>query len=318
MLGHLIEASVHRRLATIFITAVIAIFGIRSYLKTPIEAFPDVTNPQVTVITQLPGAAPEEIERQITVPLERALNGTPGVTNMRSESLFGLSLITLTFNDAADPFNCRLLISQRLVGADLPEGVTPDLAPEATPLGEIYQFRVTSDRHDLYELRSELQWNITRVLRQVQGVADVVCFGGFLREVHVRLDPSRLAATGVSPADVVTAIKKANINVGGGFLRHGDQELTVRGIGYLENAEDIRRAVISETNGIPVTVGDVAELVQAPTPRRGTVGYNLDPEIIEGFALMRRGENPSLVLDGIHKKVEELNNSILPQGMKVE
>src|SRR3989441_13240161 len=130
MLAHLIEASVHRRIATVFITAVIAAFGIRAYLKTPIEAFPDVTNAQVTVITQLPGAAPEEIERQVTVPLERQLNGTPGVTTMRSESLFGLSLITLTFNDAADPFNCRLLVSQRLMGADLPEGVTPDLAPE--------------------------------------------------------------------------------------------------------------------------------------------------------------------------------------------
>ncbi len=319
MLGHLIEASVHRRVATVFITAIVAIWGVRSYLQTPIEAFPDVTNAQVTVITQMPGAAPEEIERQITVPLERALNGTPGVTTMRSESLFGLSLITLTFNDNADAFNSRLLVSQRLSGVDeLPEGIIPSLAPEATPLGEIYQFRVTSDRHDLYELRSELQWNITRVLRQVQGVADVVCFGGFLREVHVRLDPARLAATGVTPSDVVAAVKKANINVGGGFLRHGDQELTVRGIGYIENADDIRRAVITETNGVPVTVGDVAELVQAPTPRRGSVGYNLQPEIIEGFALMRRGENPSLVLDGIHKKVDELNKSILPKGMKIE
>src|SRR5204862_7529742 len=133
------------------------------------------------------------------------------------------------------------LVSQRLSGVDeLPEGVTPSLAPEATPLGEIYQFRVTSDRHDLYELRSELQWNITRVLRQVQGVADVVCFGGFLREVHVRLDPARLMATGVTPGDVLAAVKKANLNVGGGFLANGDQELTVRGIGELENRKDIR------------------------------------------------------------------------------
>src|ERR1041385_354630 len=275
MLSHLIEASVHRRVATIFITAIVAVWGIRSYLQTPIEAFPDVTNAQVTVITQLPGAAPEEIERQITVPLERALNGTPGVETMRSESLFGLSLITLTFNDAADPFNCRLLVSQRLMGADLPEGLVPDLAPEATPLGEIYQFRVSSDRHDLYELRSELQWNITRVLRQVQGVADVVCFGGYLREVHVRLDPAKLASVGVGPNDVVSAIKKANINVGGGFLRNGDQDLTVRGIGYVQNADDIRHTVILETNGVPVTVGDLGDLVQAPTPRRGSVGWNL-------------------------------------------
>src|SRR5882672_5347076 len=149
MLAHLIEASVHRRVATIFITAVVAVFGIRAYLKTPIEAFPDVTNPQVTVITQLPGAAPEEIERQITVPLERALNGTPNATTMRSESLFGLSLITLTFNDDADSFHSRLVVAQRLAGAELPEGVVPTLSPECTPLGEIYQFVVTSDRHDL-------------------------------------------------------------------------------------------------------------------------------------------------------------------------
>ncbi len=318
MLSHLIETSVHRRVATIFITAVIAAVGVRSYLRTPIEAFPDVTNPQVTVITQLPGAAPEEVERQITVPLERALNGTPGATTMRSESLFGLSLITLTFNDSADAFHSRLLVSQRLSGADLPEGVTPDLAPEATPLGEIYQFRVTSERHDLYDLRSELQWNITRVLRQVEGVADVVCFGGYLREVHVRLNPASLIAVGATPGDVVGAIKKANINVGGGFLRNGDQELTVRGIGYLENAEDIRGAVLVETNGVAVTVGDVATLVQAPTPRRGSVGYNLRPEVVEGFVLMRRGENPSLVLDAIHQKVDELNRSILPKGMKIE
>src|SRR5258706_2023346 len=147
MLSHLIEASVHRRVATIFITAVVAVFGIRAYLMTPIEAFPDVTNAQVTVITQLPGAAPEEVERQITVPLERALNGTPGATTMRSESLFGLSLITLIFNDNAQSFNSRLLVSQRLAGADLPDGIVPTLSPEATPLGEIYQFRVTSDRH---------------------------------------------------------------------------------------------------------------------------------------------------------------------------
>src|SRR5258708_32240845 len=179
MLAHLIEASVHRRVATLVISAIVAIFGVRAYLKTPIEAFPDVTNARVTVITQLPGAAPEEIERQITVPLERALNGTPGTTSMRSESLFGLSLITLTFNDDADSFQSRLLVSQRMTGADLPDGVVPTLAPECTPLGEIYQFRVVSDRHDLYDTRAELQWNVSRVLRQVQGVTDAVAFGGY-------------------------------------------------------------------------------------------------------------------------------------------
>src|SRR5262249_52686845 len=195
---------------------------------------------------------------------------------------------------------------------------TPDLAPEATPLGEIYQFRVRSDRHDLYQLRSELQWNITRVLRQVQGVADVVCFGAYLREVHVRLDPARLLGAGVTANDVVEALEKANVNVGGGFLAHGDQELTVRGIGYLEKPDDIRQVLVTEASGVPVTVGDLGDLVQAPTPRRGSVGWNEVPEIAEGFVLMRRGENPSLVLAGVHAKVEELNRSILPEGMKIE
>ena len=236
MINTLIETAVHRRIAAVFVTAVVAAFGLRAYLETPIEAFPDVTNPQVVVIAQLPGAAPEEVERQITVPLERALNGTPGSTLMRSESLFALSLVTMTFDDDADPFKSRLLVAQRLSAAELPEGVRPVLAPEATPLGEIYQFRLTSDRHDLYELRSEMQWNVIRVLRQVQGVADVVAFGGYLKEVHVEADAGRLYAAGLTLGELADAVGNANVNVGGGFLRHGDQELTVRGVGYVESA----------------------------------------------------------------------------------
>ncbi len=318
MLTWLIEASVHRRVAAVFITAVIAIFGLRAYLETPIEAFPDVTNAQVTVITQMPGAAPEEIERQITVPLERELNGTPGATLMRSESLFGLSLITLIFEDKVDAFSSRLLVAQRMGSAELPPGITPTLNPETTPLGEIYQFRVTSDRHDLYELRAELQWNITRVLKQVQGVGDVVPFGGFIKEVHIQVDPAKLYAAGLTLADLTTAVSKANVNVGGGFLRHGDQELTVRGVGYIESADDIKRIVLRSRQGTAITVGDVADLVLSNTPRRGSIGYNDQKEAIEGFVLMRRGQNPSIVLDGIHEKIKELNDKILPKGMRIE
>ena len=318
MLRLLIETSVHRRVAVLFVTAVIAAFGIRAYLETPIEAFPDVTNAQVTVITQMAGAAPEEVERQLTVPLERALNGTPGSVKMRGESLFGLSLVTLTFDDQTDAFNSRILVNQRLTGAELPEGIVPTLAPEATPLGEIYQFRMASDRHDLYELRSEAEWNVTRVLRQVQGVADVVMFGGYLKEVHVEPDPAKLYAAGLTLSDLSAAIARANTNVGGGFLRNGDQELTVRGIGYVESAEDIRRIVLKSKDGTPVTVGDVASLKQSYTPRRGAVGYNGEREVIEGMVWMRRGQNPSLVLDGLHEKVDQLNGTILPKGMRLD
>ncbi|HEV7799448.1 MAG TPA: efflux RND transporter permease subunit, partial [Burkholderiales bacterium] len=318
MLRALIEVSVHRRIAAIFVTAVIALFGVHAYLSTPIEAFPDVTNAQVTVITQMAGLAPEEIERQVTVPLERTLNGTPSMTRMRSESLFGLSLITMTFDDQADAFSSRMVVAQRLSGAELPPGVTPTLAPEATPLGEIYQFRMTSDRHNLYELRAELEWNVTRVLRQAQGVAEVITFGGYLKEVHVEADPGRLYAAGLSLSDLTEALKKSNLNVGGGFLRHGDQEFTVRGIGYIDSPEDIKRVALKSRLGTPVTVGDIAQVSLSNVPRRGSVGWNDQKEAIEGFVLMRRGQNPSIVLENMHRQVKALNDTILPKGMRVE
>ena len=318
MLQFLIEACVHRRVAAFFATLVVAAFGLHAYLETPIEAYPDVTNTQVTVITQLPGNAPEEIERRVTVPLERELNGTPGMTLMRSESLFGLSLITLTFSDDTASFPARTIVLQRVAAASLPPGATPELAPEATPLGEVYQFRITSDRHDLYQLRSEMQWNVVRVLRQAPGVADIVPFGGYLKEFHVEADAARLFAQGLTLADLEQAIAKSNVNVGGGFLRHGDQELTVRGLGYLDSAEDLKRIVLRSKDGTPVTVGDVSNVVQSYTPRRGAVGVGLEKEGIESFVWMRRGQNPSIVLEGIHAKVKELNETILPKGMKIE
>jgi len=318
MLKFIIETCVHRRAATVFATIVVAVFGVNAYLNTPIEAYPDVTNAQVTVIAQMPGYASEEMERQVTVPLERALNGTPGMTLLRSESLFGLSLVTLIFGDDVDAFKARMVVSQRLTQADLPEGVTPVLAPEATPLGEIYQFTLRSDRHDLYQLRSEMQWNVTRVLRQVEGVADVLPFGGYLKELHVEADPEKLRASGVTIAELEDAINKANLNVGGGFLRHGDQELTIRGIGFIDSAEDIKKIPLKTGAGLSLTVGDVATIKIAATPRRGSVGYGDKREVVEGFVIMRRGENPSRVLDGVHEQVDALNKSILPAGMKIE
>ncbi|GAB6067812.1 CusA/CzcA family heavy metal efflux RND transporter [Methylothermus subterraneus] len=317
MLKALIEYCVHRRLAAVVTTAIVAGFGGYAFYQTPIEAYPDVTNTQVTVITLYPGYAPEEVERQITVPLERVLNGTPDVLQMRSQSLFGLSLITLTFEDGVDSFRSRTLISERLLGADLPEGVTPRLAPDYTPLGEIYKFVVTSDRHSLYELRSEMEWNIARILRQVPGVADVLTFGGYYKEIHVEVDPRQLEAFDLTLDEVNRAIAGANRNVGAGFLRHGDQQMLVRGVGLLASPEDIQRIVLKSQGGTPVTVADVARLVQSYTPRQGTVGLDEQKEVVQGIVLLRRGQNPSRVLDGIHAKVAELNQHILPAGMRI-
>ncbi len=313
MLAHLIEHCVHRRMAAVLVTLAVAAVGVRAYLATPIEAYPDVTNAQVTVIAQMPGYAPEEIERQVTVPLERVLNGTPGMVLMRSESLFGLSLVTLTFDDGLDALVSRTHVSQRIVTADLPPGVVPELAPDDTPLGEIYQFTLASDRHDLYALRSELEWNVARLLEQVPGVADVVNFGGLLKELHVEVDPLRLVAHGLTLPDVTDALARSNVNVGGGFLSHGEQEMAVRGVGYLRTPDDVKNVVLRSGGGIPVTVGDVATVLQSYVPRRGIVGINDQGEAIEGFVLLRRGENPTEVLDAVHRRsTRSTRRSFLP------
>ncbi|HEY6172872.1 MAG TPA: CusA/CzcA family heavy metal efflux RND transporter [Kofleriaceae bacterium] len=320
MLKQIIDACVSRRLAVVAFTLGIAVYGFSAYQDTPIEAFPDVTNYQINVITKAPGLAPEEVEKQITLPLERALNGTPGMISMRSESQFGLSLIYQTFDDDVDAFKARALVTERITaaGGDLPAGISAELAPEYTPLGEIYQYRLTSDRHSLHELRSEQEWVVATQFRQVPGVADVVGFGGFLPEIHVEVDPARLLAYGLTLEDVRTALGKSNLNVGGGFLRHGEQEMVVRGVGYLGSAADIQNIVLASKAGTPVTIGDVARVLLSNVPRRGDAGLDGIKEIIEGFVLLRRGENPSLVLDGVHAKVDELNAKILPRGMKIE
>lgn len=317
MLKLLIEYCVHRRVAAIVVTCLIALFGVRAYLETPIEAYPDVTNTQVTVISLMPGYAPEEVERQVTVPLERALNGTPGMLQMRSQSLFGLSLVTITFEDDVDSFHSRTLITERLSGAEIPEVVQPVLAPDYTPLGEIYKFVVTSDRHSVYALRSEMEWNVSRVLRQVQGVADVLTFGGYYKEFYVEIDPVKLESVNLTLEDVNQAIASANRNVGAGILKHGDQQMIIRSVGYLSSPDDVKHIVLKSLGGTPVTVGDIARLVQAYTPRQGAVGLNEQNEAVEGIVLLRRGQNPSRVLAGVHEKIEELNHRILPEGMKL-
>ncbi|UJR78752.1 efflux RND transporter permease subunit [Sandaracinus amylolyticus] len=318
MIHALVRLCVERRIAALVVTALIAAYGVHAYLRTPIEAFPDVTNLQINVIAQLPGLAPEEIERQLTVPLERVLNGVPGAISMRSESLFGLSLIFITFDDDADVFRSRMLVSERISSADVPEDAEVKLAPDATPLGEVLQYRLSSDRHDLYELRAAQEWTVARVLRQTPGVADVVSFGGYLEELHVEVDPARLEAHDLTLAEIGEALERSSVNVGGGFLPSGEQELGIRGVGVLRGPDDIASVVIRRDEGLPITVGDVARVVQSHTPRRGTVGLDLEPEVVEGFVLLRRGENPSEVLRGVHERIDELHERILPEGMRIE
>ena len=318
MLYRLIALCIQRRLAVIAVTLMIAVFGVYAYLRTPVEAYPDVTNVQVEVVAQVSGLAPEEMERQVTIPLERALNGNPGMIQMRSESGFGLTIIWCVFEDGMDSFRARTLTAERLLTAEVPEEAFVRLTPDATPLGKIYYYRLVSDRHDLYQLRSEQEWTVARLLKQVPGVADAVGMGGFLKEMHVEVDPAKLASYGLTLKEVTDAVEHSNLNVGGGFQRRGDQQFMIRGIGYLMSPQDIKDIVLAVDDGTPVTVRDVARVVQSYTPRQGAVGYNEEREIVEGIVLLRRGENPEEVLDGIHEKVEYLNQHILPEGMRIE
>ena len=318
MLEKLIHYCVNRRVATIVVTLGIALYGIFAFTRTPIEAFPDVTNLQVNIITTAPGLAPEEVERQVTVPLERALNGVPRMTQMRSESLFGLSLIWIVFDDNADSFVARTRVQERLMTAELPDGIHPELAPDYTPLGKVYYYQLTSDRHDLTELRTWQELTVARVLRQVPGVADVIGFGGYLKEFHVEVDPSRLAALGLDLLEVVETLERSNRNVGGGFLRAGEQEIVIRSIGMMQDADDIRSVVLRAEGGTSITVGDVANVIQSHTPRRGSVGIDDQDDIVQGIILLRRGENPNVVLDAARQRVEEINDGVLPDGMRIE
>lgn len=317
MLRSFIAFVVHRRLLALFATLAIAIYGVYAYLQTAIEAYPDVTNVQVGVITQAPGLAPEEVERQITQPLERELNGTPGLISLRSESYFGLSMINLVFNDDAQSFTARAEVSQRLPQADLPDGMTPEMAPDYTPLGKIFYYRLKSDRHNLAQLRTEQEWHVVRVLKQVQGVADVVSIGGFVKEFHVEVDPEKLYSLGLSLDDVNDALSKSNRNVGGGLMRRGEQSFIIRGIGLLRTPQEIQDVVVAMRGKAPVTIGDVARVAQSHTPRQGSVGMDDQDDVVQGIVLLKRGTNPSTVLDEIHLKVAELNGGGLPAGMEM-
>lgn len=318
MLRRIIDASVQHRVIALLITLAITAFGVHAFIQTSIEAFPDVTNLQVNVIAQAPGLAPEEMELQVTVPLERALNGIPGAELMRSESLFGLSLIWVVFEDNADGFRARTHVMERLMEADLPDEVSVELSPDATPLGKVLYYRLVSDTHTLTDLRTIQETTVERSLRQVQGVADVTSIGGYLKEVHVELIPEQLHNHGLTLLDVLDRVEHSNKNAGGGFLVHGDQEFVIRSIGRIENAEDIRSIVLQAKGGVTVTLGDVANVYQGHTPRRGGASADYDDEIVQGIVMMRRGENPTNLLNALHDRIDELNAQGLPDGVQLD
>src|SRR5882762_8457859 len=317
MLDRLIDLAIHRRIATLTVTFALALFGVYTLSKLKIEAFPDVTNVQVMVIALYPGQAAEEVEKQVTIPIERALVGAPNALVQRSITSFGLSQVIVTFEDDVDIYFARQQVAERLRDAELPDGVSADLGPNDTPVGQVYQYTLESDHHTPSELRSWQDWVLEKQLMRVSGVADVVSFGGYQKEYHVLADPARLRATGLTLKELINAVAGSNGATSGGYVRYGEAEFVVRSRGYLGGATDIEKAVIKAENGTPVLVRNVAKVVEGYTPRRGAVARGEAIDSVEGTVLLRRGENPRDVLTEVHQAVDRINKDVLPKGMHI-
>ncbi|HYC22881.1 MAG TPA: efflux RND transporter permease subunit, partial [Candidatus Bathyarchaeia archaeon] len=314
----ILALSLGRPVVVAVLTIAFAVAGAIAFLNLPIEAFPELADPQVYVITLFPGHAAEEVERQVTLALEQELNGTPGLSRMRSVSIFGLSYITLTFDDGTSLYFARQQVTERLAGADLPDGVKPALGAMSTPTGEIYRYSLVGDGYSPMQLRELQEWVMERHLKQVPGVADVVSYGGFVKEYHVEVDPGELQARGISLQQVFSALGRSNANAGGNYIMHGDEQYVVRGLGALSSSADIEEVVVAAKSGIPIRVRDLARVTIGGAPRRGIVTRDRNPEAVEGIVLMRSGANPSEVLEGIRGKIDALNGGILPAGVKVD
>jgi cobalt-zinc-cadmium resistance protein CzcA len=317
MLEKLLTFSLKNRLAPFVLAVVLAGWGFYAYKNLTIEAFPDPTDTQVQVITLFPGQPTEEVERRVSLPLERALNGTPGITRLRSISLFGLSAVTLTFQDGVDTLIARQQVVERMANADLPDGVHPSLGPLATPIGEIYRYTLEGKGVDPMTLRTLEDWVVRPKLLQAAGVADVVSYGGLVREIHVQPDPARMADLGIGLTDVFAALKKASANATGGYVERGEEMFVIRSVGIFKGIDDLQRVRVGFHDGIPVAVRDVAAVTEGYAPRQGIVTRDVDEDAVEGIVLMRRGENPTVVLDGLRKLISDLDGRILPPGVRV-
>jgi cobalt-zinc-cadmium resistance protein CzcA len=317
MIERFVAVCLRKRWLVLAVFAMVAVFGYYSWTTLAIEAYPDIADTTAQVITQFPGHAAEEVEEQITIPLERELNGIPGLQVMRSRSTFGLSLITLVFRDGVDDYWARTRIRERIQGVTLPDGADPDLDPLTSPIGEIYRYWLVSETRGQRELRELQQWVVIPAFKQVFGVADVTSFGGETTQFQLALDPARLIQYDLSLGDVVDAVKSNNANAGGSILVRGDQAAVVRGIGLIRNLDDLGDIVVTQHEGTPVFLKNLGTLQLGALARNGIAGKDDNPDVVTGIVLLLRGVNPSIVLDAIHTKVEALNRGGLPPDVKI-
>lgn len=324
MIRRLLIISLTNRVAIIIASIVLMVVGLVCFKLLKIEAYPDIADTNVIIIAKYPGRAAEEVEQQVTIPIERSLNNVPKVIARRSRTVFGLAQIQLSFQDGTDDYFARQQVIERLASADLPDGVTPEIGPLTTAVGEIYRYVLEAPTNITpTQLRDLQDWVIVPSLLQVPGIADVVTFGGPVKEFHVFTAPEKLRKYDITLPQVMSAIQENNRNTGGNIVERGGQGLAIRGIGAIRNEEDIRNIVITSINGVPVFVKDIASVEVGPPPPSGILGYAIYHDGknvnsgIEGIVSMRRGENPSDVLKALKEKMADLQVNEFPEGVKI-
>jgi cobalt-zinc-cadmium resistance protein CzcA len=326
MIKRIVSFALHQPLFIVLGTMLFIGAGVIAFNRLPVEAFPDVTDTQVTVISLYPGRAAEEVEKQVTIPLEVALSGLPGAVRMFVHTQFGLSFLIITFDDGVNGYFARQQVVERLREVELPPGVQAELAPFSTAIGEIYRYRMKAVGQGAdgargigpRELRTYQDWVVLRALRQVPGVADVVSLGGLIKQYEVRPDAARMRDYKVTLAQLSQAIERGNQNAGGSYVEQGRQQYLIRGIGLFQGPEDIANVVVAERSGTPVLVKDIARVEIGAVPRQGLAGEDDEDDVVTGVVLMRRGENPSEVLKRVRERIDSLNSTGLPPGVKVE
>lgn len=329
MLEKIISLCLKQRNLIIVFSLILVMFGVYSYLKLPIDAFPDVTNIQVEIVSNAPGLSALEIERFVTYPIEMSMRGLPDVEQLRSVTRFGLSVVTIVFKDNVDIYFARQLVFERLeeAGKNVPKGVTVSMGPVATAMGEIYQFTLAGDMPKdslaklkyLTELRTLQEWTINPLLKSVSGVNEINSFGGFFRQFEVIVSPEKLLKYKLTVEDVYKAVESNNQNVGGNIIDKNSQQIIVRGIGLIKNIDDISNIVLKSVNGIPVYIRDVAQVGEGEAVRQGASLINGNEEAVGGIVMMLRGENGKEVVKRVEEKVKEINeNNILPNGIKIK
>ena len=316
-IDRIITFSLRNKFFIFFLTVIAVIAGAVSFLHTPVDAFPDVTNTKVTIITQWPGRSAEEVEKFITIPVEIAMNPVQKKTDIRSTTLFGLSVIHVMFDDDVDDFYARQQVYNLLNDADLPEGVTPEVQPLYGPTGEIFRYTLRSDKRTVRELKTFQDWVIERKLRAVPGVADIVSFGGEVKTFEVSVNPNQLINYGVTTLELYDAIAKSNINVGGDVITRSSQAYVVRGIGLINDVKEIENIVVKNINGTPILVKNLADVHESSLPRLGQVGRMEEDDVVQGIVVMRKGENPSEVIAALKDKIADIQQNSLPEDVRI-